>query len=126
MSILQKETELQEIVQLVGPDALPESEKVILEVARMLREDFLQQFAFDAVDAYCPPVKAYWLLRVILAFSDAAVAALNRGVSLHQVLDTSIRDTIAGLKTQPHEEAIEFMQAYTTQLSEEIAGIEVL
>ena len=126
MSILQKETELQEIVQLVGPDALPESEKVILEVARMLREDFLQQFAFDAVDAYCPPVKAYWLLRVILAFSDAAVAALNRGVSLHQVLDTPIRDTIAGLKTTPHEEAITFMQAYTTKLSEEIAGIEVL
>ena len=72
MSILQKETELQEIVQLVGPDALPESEKVILEVARMLREDFLQQFAFDEVDAYCPPKKAYWILKTILAFYDAA------------------------------------------------------
>ena len=55
MCVLQKETELQEIVQLVGPDALPESEKIILEVARMLREDFLQQFAFDEIDAYCPP-----------------------------------------------------------------------
>ena len=74
MAILQKETELQEIVQLVGPDALPESEKVILEVARMLREDFLQQFAFDEVDAYCPPKKQYWLLRTILTFHDAATA----------------------------------------------------
>ena len=72
MSILQKETELQEIVQLVGPDALPESEKVILEVARMLREDFLQQFAFDEVDAYCPPKKQYWMLKTILTFHDAA------------------------------------------------------
>ena len=72
MAILQKEAELQEIVQLVGPDALPEAREVILEVARMLREDFLQQFAFDEVDAYCPPKKQYWMLKAILAFYDAA------------------------------------------------------
>jgi V/A-type H+-transporting ATPase subunit A len=126
MFILQKETELQEIVQLVGPDALPESEKIILEVARMLREDFLQQFAFDEVDAYCPPLKAYWILKVILAFSDASVAALNRGVSLRQILELPIRDSIASFKTTPHEEAIKSMQAFTTQLAEDIAGIEVL
>jgi len=126
MFILQKETELQEIVQLVGPDALPESEKIILEVARMLREDFLQQFAFDAVDAYCPPAKAYWILRVILGFSDAAAAALNRGVSLRQILELPIKDTIAGLKTTPHEEAITFMQEFSGKLAEDIAGIEVL
>jgi V/A-type H+-transporting ATPase subunit A len=125
MFILQKETELQEIVQLVGPDALPESEKVILEVARMLREDFLQQFAFDEVDAYCPPKKGYWILRTIMAFYDATVAALNRGVSLRQVLELPIRDTIAGLKTTPHEEAITFMQEYVGTLAEQIAGIEV-
>jgi V/A-type H+-transporting ATPase subunit A len=126
MFILQKETELQEIVQLVGPDALPESEKVILEVARMLREDFLQQFAFDEVDAYCPPKKGYMILKTIMAFYDAAVAALNRGVSLRQVLELPIRDTIAGLKTTPHEKAIKFMQEYTSTLAEEVAGIEVL
>jgi V/A-type H+-transporting ATPase subunit A len=126
MFILQKETELQEIVQLVGPDALPESEKVILEVARMLREDFLQQFAFDEVDAYCPPKKGYMILKTIMAFYDAAVAALNRGVSLRQVLELPIRDTIAGLKTTPHEKAIQFMQEYTSALAEEVAGIEVL
>ena len=95
-------------MQLVGPDALPESEKIILEVARMLREDFLQQFAFDDVDAYCPPDKA-----VLDAQGDPVVlrlrrsAALNRGVSLRQILDLPIRDQIAGLKTTPHEEAIE-------------------
>jgi V/A-type H+-transporting ATPase subunit A len=126
MFILQKETELQEIVQLVGPDALPESEKIILEVARMLREDFLQQFAFDEVDAYCPPKKGYMILKTIMAFYDAAVAALNRGVSLRQVLELPIRDTIAGLKTTPHEKAIKFMQEYTSTLAEEVAGIEVL
>ena len=59
MSLLQKEAELQEIVQLVGPDALPDRERVILEIARMLREDFLQQDAYHEVDSYCSPKKQY-------------------------------------------------------------------
>ena len=126
MSILQKETELQEIVQLVGPDALPESEKVVLEVARMLREDFLQQFAFDEVDAYCPPKKQYWLLKTILSFNDAAISALNRGVSLGQVLDLPMRDQIAVLKTTPHDEALEEMPRLCIKIGEDIAGIEVM
>jgi V/A-type H+-transporting ATPase subunit A len=125
MSVLQKETELQEIVQLVGPDALPESEKIILEIARMLREDFLQQFAFDEVDAYCPPLKAYWMLKVIMAFYDAAVAALNRGASLHQILELPLRDDIAMMKTTPHEEALAMMPELATRITETVAGIEV-
>jgi len=125
MSILQKETELQEIVQLVGPDALPESEKLILEIARMLREDFLQQFAFDEIDAYCPPDKQYWILKTILAFNDAATGALNRGVALREILDMPIRDDIATLKTTPHEESIEKMRVMTAKVAEDIAGIEV-
>jgi V/A-type H+-transporting ATPase subunit A len=92
----------------------------------MLREDFLQQFAFDEIDAYCPPDKGYWILKTIMAFHDAAVAALNRGVSLRQVLELPIRDNIAGLKTTPHEEAVKHMQEYVGTLAEEIAGIEVL
>ncbi|GAB4284204.1 MAG: ATP synthase subunit A [Coriobacteriia bacterium] len=126
MFILQKETELQEIVQLVGPDALPETEKIILEVARMLREDFLQQFAFDDVDAYCPPKKAYWLLRTILGFYDQATQAMSRGVSLRQIMQLPLRDEIASLKTTPHEEALERMPKLVEQLADEIAGIEVL
>ena len=126
MFLLQKETELQEIVQLVGPDALPESEKIILEVARMLREDFLQQFAFDAVDAYCPPKKGYWLLKTIMAFHDAAIGALNRGVSLRQILQLPLSDEIAQLKTTPHEEALAKMPKLCGRIAEDIAGIEVL
>jgi V/A-type H+-transporting ATPase subunit A len=126
MFILQKETELQEIVQLVGPDALPETEKIILEVARMIREDFLQQFAFDAVDAYCPPKKAYWILKTILAFNDAATQAMSRGVSLRQVLQLPVRDEISTLKTTAHEQALERMPVLVQQIADEIAGIEVL
>ncbi len=125
MSVLQKETELQEIVQLVGPDALPESEKVILEVARMLREDFLQQFAFDEIDAYCPPKKGYLMLKVIMAFSDAATVGLNRGVSLRQILELPLKDKISMMKTTPHEEAIENLPRFAEQMAEDIAEIEV-
>jgi len=126
MFILQKETELQEIVQLVGPDALPETEKIILEVARMIREDFLQQFAFDAVDAYCPPKKAYWILKTVLAFNDAATQAMSRGVSLRQVMQLPVRDEISTLKTTPHDAALERMPALVQEISEQIAGIEVM
>jgi len=126
MFILQKETELQEIVQLVGPDALPETEKIILEVARMIREDFLQQFAFDEIDAYCPPKKAYWILKTILAFNDGATQAMSRGVSLRQIMQLPARDEIATLKTTPHEAALARMPELAQEINEQIAGIEVL
>ncbi|NYT05025.1 MAG: V-type ATP synthase subunit A [Methanomicrobiales archaeon] len=98
MFLLQKEVELQEIVQLVGPDALPESEKIILEVTRMLREDFLQQSAYDPVDSFCPLDKQYWMLSVILYYYDALAAGLNRGVSSRQLLDLPVRTDIARMK----------------------------
>jgi V/A-type H+-transporting ATPase subunit A len=126
MFILQKETELQEIVQLVGPDALPETEKIILEVARMIREDFLQQFAFDEVDAYCPPKKGYWILKTILAFYDGATQAMSRGVSLRQILQLPAREEIATLKTTPHDQALARMPELIQEISEQMAGIEVL
>jgi V/A-type H+-transporting ATPase subunit A len=126
MYILQKETELQEIVQLVGPDALPETEKNTLETARMLREDFLQQFAFDEVDAYCPPKKAYGLLKTILAFYDAATHAMARGVSLRQVMELPLREEVAALKTMPHDDALEAIPRLIERIDTDIAGIEVL
>jgi V/A-type H+-transporting ATPase subunit A len=126
MFILQKETELQEIVQLVGPDALPESEKIILEVARMLREDYLQQFAFDDVDAFCPPMKQYLMLKAILTFYAAATAALARGVSLRQILEMPFRDRIAIMKTTPHEQAEAEIPRLCEEVTAGISGIEVL
>ena len=77
MFLLQKEVELQEIVQLVGPDALPEGEKAILEVTRMIREDFLQQSAFQESDSFCPLEKQHWMLKTILTFHDAMAEALR-------------------------------------------------
>ncbi|MDH7592940.1 MAG: V-type ATP synthase subunit A [Methanomicrobiales archaeon] len=109
MYLLQKEVELQEIVQLVGPDALPESEKAILEVARMLREDFLQQSAFHDVDSYCPLEKQYWMLRVILSFFDRLNQAMNKGVPLRKILSLPIKAEIGRMKELEDPKRIQSM-----------------
>jgi len=98
MYLLQKEVELQEIVQLVGPDALPESEKVILEVTRMLREDYLQQSAYDPVDSFCPLDKQYLMLKVIYTFYEAANEAMDSGVSLKQIVELPQKTEISRMK----------------------------
>jgi len=98
MYLLQKEVELQEIVQLVGPDALPESEKAILEVTRMIREDFLQQSAYHEVDSFCPLDKQYWMLKVILTFYDRTSEAMNRGVALNKILKLPLKTEIGRMK----------------------------
>jgi V/A-type H+-transporting ATPase subunit A len=127
MQILQKEVELQEIVQLVGPDALPESEKLTLEAARMLREDFLQQFAFDEVDAHCAPKKQYWMLKAILAYYDAAVTALGRGAGLTEILGVAVRDDIAGMKTMavPADDPVAIKEIIA-RVDEQLKKVEVV
>jgi len=85
MEVLQKEAELQEIVQLVGSDALPEAEQVTIEIARMIREIFLQQNAYDAVDTFCDMKKQYDMMKAIKMFADLAYAAQIAGVSPAQI-----------------------------------------
>jgi V/A-type H+-transporting ATPase subunit A len=98
MTLLQREEELKEIVQLVGPDALPETEKVILEAARMIREDYLMQSALHPVDSYCDPTKSYRMLKVIIRFYENMKRAVNLGVPVREVLKLSVYDEIARLK----------------------------
>lgn len=98
MYLLQKEVELQEIVQLVGPDALPESEKAILEVTRMIREDFLQQSAYHDVDSFCPLEKQYIMLRVILSFYERVNVAMGKGVPLSKILKLPVKADVGRMK----------------------------
>ena len=106
MYLLQKEIELQEIVQLVGPDALPESEKAILEVTRMIREDFLQQSAYDKIDSFCPLEKQYWMLKVILTFYDRTSEAMGKGVSLNKIMKLPLKAEIGRMKERAEVESI--------------------
>ena len=103
MSLLQKDKELEDIVQLVGPEALPESEKIILEAARMLKEDFLQQNAFSDVDSYSSIQKQWLMLKIIIDFYRKMGELYNQGVKLPEMMNLPIIDKIARLKYIPNE-----------------------
>jgi V/A-type H+-transporting ATPase subunit A len=122
MYLLQKEVELQEIVQLVGPDALPESEKVILEVTRMIREDFLQQSAYHEIDSFCPLEKQYWMLKVILNFYNRASEAMNRGIALNKILKLPLKPEIGRMKELSDVEKIKNLMG---EIDKNIVALEV-
>lgn len=122
MYLLQKEVELQEIVQLVGPDALPESEKAILEVTRMIREDFLQQSAYHEIDSFCPLDKQYWMLKVILTFYDRVSDAMNKGVALNKILKLPLKAEIGRMKEL---EDVEKIKSLVKDIDKKVAAMEV-
>jgi len=109
MDLLQQEAELQEIVQLVGSDALPENQQLTLEIARMIREYFLQQNAYHEVDTYCPMPRQYKLLKAILAWGDLANTALESGAPITEILKLQAKDRLAKVK---------FEKDFETQLEE--------
>ena len=98
MTLLQREVELLEIVQLVGPDALAEADRAVLTVARMLREDFLQQSAYHQVDRFCTLEKTYWMLKAIMDFYFRTQSALEKQVSLIQITSLPVLSDIARMK----------------------------
>ncbi|MCX7832199.1 MAG: V-type ATP synthase subunit A [Actinobacteria bacterium] len=126
MSILQKEAELQEIVQLVGPDALPENERLVLEVARMLREDYLQQSAFLDVDAHCPLEKQYSMLNAIITFYNKAREALNKGATINQIFAFPHKEEIARMKLIPKEEAVQKIGELISRIVKDLESLEVM
>ncbi|VVB99562.1 V-type ATP synthase alpha chain [uncultured archaeon] len=104
MALLQKEAELQEIVQLVGPDALPEKEQAILDATRMIREDFLQQSAYSDVDASSSLEKQFLMLGKILVFHDRGLRCLEAGAQLKAITGLKVREEIARMKEVPEKD----------------------
>lgn len=101
MDILQKEAELQEIVQLVGSDSLPESEQLLLDVARMVREIFLQQNAMHEVDSFCSLKSQYAILRTILSYWEKAKKAQADGVPLGTITSIQAKPMLARARFEP-------------------------
>jgi len=123
LAILQKDQELREIVQLVGPDALPESERAILEAARMIKEDFLTQSALHEIDTYSPIGKTYRMLRVIIGFTQKMAAAVKMGVQVRRILDLSVLDNIARMKITPWDTYEEQMDAVEKKMEREFQSL---
>ena len=123
MALLQKESELQEIVKLVGPDALPSKERAFLESARMIREDFLQQSAFHEVDTYCPSNKQYEMLRLMLKFSDKLQEAVDKNVHMDDILSMKSRENLARMSTVPNKEFEVRFQTVENDFEKEIDSL---
>jgi V/A-type H+-transporting ATPase subunit A len=104
MALLEKEAELQEIVQLVGQDALPEADRALLEVARMIREDYLQQHAYHEIDSYCSKEKQYLMLKIIKKFYQEVVKAIESGIAADRITGMKVKDEIARMKYTPNQD----------------------
>ncbi len=111
--LLQEDNELQEIVQLVGPDALPPAEQITLEAARLMKEDYLQQNAFHDVDAFCSPEKQYTMLNNIFLIYDKMKELHGAGVEMSQITDLDIFEKIARMK---YEEDIDVLKALGSEI----------
>lgn len=104
MAILQEEAELEEIVKLVGMDALSPNDRLKLEAARSIREDYLHQNAFHDIDTYTSLEKQYLLMELILAFYDKSLDALNQGASIEKIVSMPSREQIGRFKYTPEKD----------------------
>ena len=121
MAILQEESELQEIVQLVGSDALPEDQQLTLEVARLLREFYLQQNAFHDVDTYCKLNVQAEFLDVILYYKELAEAALASGISVPNLTGIPVLEELGRSKFE--ENFIDLLPKLRKRIKNEISGL---
>ena len=120
--ILQREDTLKEIVRLLGPEALPDEEKLVLEVARMLKIGILQQNSFDKVDTYCGPAKQLKLVRLMVKFYKEAQKALKEGKSLADIRALPIITTLLKAKFEVTDEEISKLEEIDKQLSDSFKG----
>jgi len=119
LEILQKESELQEIVQLVGYDALPEPEKGILDTARSIREDYLQQSAFDEVDTYTSIQKQHKMLSTILEFGKKEADVIKKGSTSAKVGALESRGMIPKMKWTKEEELEKLLTDINSKMKQE-------
>ena len=120
LKILQEEAELDEIVKLVGVDALSADDRLTLEVARSIREDFLQQFAFDDVDCYTPLDKQNAMLELIFSFMDKAKQAIAKGADVQAISELPVRERIGRAKAVPTDKYKSEFAAIDAQITEEL------
>lgn len=123
MRLLQVESELQEIVQLVGVDSLSDSDRLILEVARSIREDFLHQNSFHEVDTYTSLHKQYRMMGLILKFRDCAAKAIKQGVSINKCIKLPVLEKIGRAKYVEEEHVDQEYDEIEKQIEMELENL---
>ena len=121
--VLQREDTLKEIVRLLGPEALPDEEKLILEVARMVKIGLLQQNSFDDVDTYCSPEKQYKLLKLLVEFYKKGQQALKEGASLSDIRDLSVVNSILKARMDVKDDEMPKLDQLDKDMQEQFKSI---
>ena len=123
MTMLQEESELEEIVRLVGIDALSYKDRLTLEATRSIREDYLHQNAFHEVDTYASPAKQAMMLKLILAYYEKSLDALEKDASFSKLASLPVREELGRFKYVPEEECPARYQALLAELDKQIRAL---
>ena len=122
-AILQREDTLKEIVRLLGPEALPDEEKIILEVARMIKIGLLQQNSFDDVDTYCSPEKQFKLMQLLVQFYKGSQQALKDGASLADIRAMSVIGTLLKARMEIKDDEMDKLDQVSQTITEQFKSI---
>lgn len=123
MALLQDEAELEEIVKMVGMDALSAGDRLKMEAARSIREDFLHQNSFHKIDTYTSLKKQHLMMKLVLGFYDKSVEALKEGAAVNDLIKMSVREQIGRYKYTPEDQLDAQYEAVVKELAAEISGL---
>ncbi len=123
MALLQDEAELEEIVKMVGMDALSAGDRLKMEAARSIREDFLHQNSFHEIDTYTSLKKQHLMMKLVLGFYDKSVEALKEGAAVNDLIKMSVREQIGRYKYTPEDQLDVQYEAVVKELAAEISGL---
>lgn len=123
MALLQDEAELEEIVKMVGMDALSAGDRLKMEAARSIREDFLHQNSFHEIDTYTSLKKQHLMMKLVLGFYDKSVEALKEGAAVNDLIKMSVREQIGRYKYTPEDQLDIQYEAVVKELAAEISGL---
>ncbi|HET7838262.1 MAG TPA: V-type ATP synthase subunit A, partial [Rectinemataceae bacterium] len=117
LDLLKREQRLEQIVRLIGPDALPDEQRLVLVTADLIKNGFLQQSSFDPVDRYCPPEKQVLLIQAIMEFHRRAELAIKAGAPLPKIVALPIRERLSRLKSEVPNESLEGLRGIEAEIA---------
>jgi len=123
MDLLQQEGKLQQVVKLVGPDVLPDTQRIILETCEMFKNAFLQQNSYDKVDTYCTPEKQIKMLRLILDFYKLGLENIKKGANIHQIKGLEVHSDIMRMKFSVSNDEIEKLDEIRDKLQKSMKQV---
>ena len=124
LDLLKREQRLQQIVRLIGPDALPDSDRLVLTVAEMIKNGFLQQNAFDDIDQYSVPQKQILILLLVMDFYEKALAVIKQGCPLTKIMELDVRNEIIRAKSVVPNDNMEDLTAIQNHLEQQMGELE--